>query len=173
VELDRLEAELADLRGAIEAEEVVLAKRGSDLTRVSEQAAQAADQAERASALAAGDFLGETAFRIADLSFESESDRLTEESKRRLDQLAERLEIENTGYFVEIHLRPEDGTSTVLEAARGEAVRRYLHEGGRLPLHAIALIADRAPGETAIRDPNLLETAPSLELIVQRAQPKP
>jgi hypothetical protein len=153
--LERLEQQLAALTLQLDREEELLRQRQEDVAAARDQALLASDNSRLAEATAAGRLFGETVFRLDGLSFEPGSEALTEESRLLLDQLVERLQVEDAGYFLEVRARsgaeaaPEPAA---LDQARAEAIRRYLHEVGGLPLHAMSTLA--APEAAALQPPS-------------------
>jgi len=83
----------------------------------------------------------EAVYIIDELLFAPGSAALTAESRSILDQLAERLRLESSDYHLEVEGHT-DGTGSEranlqLGRERAEAVRRYLHDSGGIPLHSI------------------------------------
>src|SRR5687767_4241238 len=100
--LVRLESELAELEIAIAQEDAAVAASQGRFEEAQATAAQAAEEASRAEAAAAGGLMGEPVFRLDGLRFEPGTAALTSESKILLDQLADRLRAEDVAYYVEI-----------------------------------------------------------------------
>lgn len=124
---------------------------------MSELAEQRTAEAER---LANGELPPEPVFTVDGLSFASGSAELSGETRAQLDQLAERLRIENLRSYLEIYGHP-DGTGERpgdqrLAARRAEAVRRYLHTAGGIPLHHLSVSA--RGGDAAVAGEGSAET---------------
>ena len=107
---------------------------------VVEQAAERALEAER---LARGNLEPEIVYEIDPLPFASGSAALDSSVISALDQLGERLLMENAGYFLEVcgDASGYGGESRRLGAARADAIRRHLYERHGLPLRRIGTIA--------------------------------
>ena len=144
--LERLEQRLHSLHEAIGREAELLTQREREVAGARERALLAGDSSLAAQENVSGRLLGETVYWLEGLRFEGDSAELTGASRALLDQLAERLRIEDAGYFLEVRAGSgESGRADrELSLARAEAVRRYLHVDRGLPLHALSTLA--APG---------------------------
>ena len=171
--IERLKAELAALDAEIDRAGSALAAQQPKIEEARTEAALASELARRAETTAAGSLLGETVFRMEGLRFEPGTAKLTEDARAALDQLADRLRAENAGYFIEVQSR-RAGASPGLEAARAEAVRRYLHDDRGLPLHAVSTLTaiDESPAGGQLEAASVLEALPAedqLAVVVVRA----
>jgi outer membrane protein OmpA-like peptidoglycan-associated protein len=180
--LARLEAQLAALDDEIARRDEALRARAHELDALRSQALLASESVALAEEQARGRLLGETVFRVEGIRFEPASAVLTEASRDLLDQLAERLRMENAGYFLEVQASARESTGGGrLGAARAEAVRRYLHLDRGLPLHAMSTVtapdgARGLAGEALERDPVLepdLEDDPRVAVVVVRPFARP
>jgi outer membrane protein OmpA-like peptidoglycan-associated protein len=137
---------------------------------MSQLAVERAAEAER---LASGEVPPEPVFTVGGLYFASGSAELNGETRAQLDQLAERLRIENLRSYLEIYGHP-DGTGQGagdlrLAGRRAEAVRRYLHTEGGIPLHHLA-VSPRGGGAAAAVDgsPEAPESGHRVVVVVLR-----
>ncbi|HVR28352.1 MAG TPA: hypothetical protein VMS86_02365 [Thermoanaerobaculia bacterium] len=142
--LERLEQRLDSLTEAIDREAQLLSRREERVAATRAQALLAADNARAAEQTTAGGLLGETVYWLQGLPFEADSAELTDRSRALLDQLAERLKMEDAGYYLEVRAGSGQPGGRALDLARAQAVRRYLHVARGLPLHAVRTLA--APG---------------------------
>jgi outer membrane protein OmpA-like peptidoglycan-associated protein len=181
-QVERLEAELAAINDRIAREDEALRERAQEVDALRAQAVLAGEGAMHAAAQAGGQLLGEAVFRVEGLRFEPATAMLTPSSRFLLDQLAERLRVENAGYFLEVQASSSgSGAGGDLGTARAEAVRRYLHVDRGLPLHALSTVtAPRGSpdfaGEEIVYDPVLepeLAHDPRVAVVVVRPFPKP
>ncbi len=110
----------------------------------------ALERATEAMELAAGRLLFEPSFSVEGIFFAPGSTELTREARALLDQLAARLVLENRGSYLEVQGHTDasgsEDDNLLLGQRRAEAVRRYLHEQGGIPLHHISALS---LGETA------------------------
>jgi len=122
-----------------------LSKNEADDTRVSTLAQEALDRAQAAHKLAEGKlvFEAELAGDIATFGFEKT--RLSEESKQKLTEFANRLKAENRNVYIEIQGHTDSSgpkmTNLMLSRQRAEQVRDYLHQEAGIPLHRLAAVA--------------------------------
>ena len=144
--LERLQERADAVTAALDRESEILRRREEEVATARSHALMASDQARVAEATALGRLLGETVFRVEGVRFEPASAELTVESRALLDQLAERLRVEDAGYYLEIQASAVEGEGAPgdLHRVRAETVRRYLHHDGGLPLHVVSTLA--APG---------------------------
>lgn len=140
-----LEENLAQQEEALD----LLDARTSELEAATEGASSLAglalSRAEEATKDAQGALAFEIVYVIDELRFAAGAATLDTSSRSILDQLADRLLAENTGYYLEVQGRASAAAgregSLDLARDRAEAVRRYLHLAKGLPLHHIGAIA--------------------------------
>ena len=124
-------------------------------TRISEQKGQiettsrtaqdALNRALEAGKLAEGKFLFEVVMSDADVRFPFDRAELSDEGRRHLDELAQRLKQDDRNVFIEIQghtdwVGPKEYNEQLGEE-RAEAVRLYLNREHALPLHRMSVIS--------------------------------
>ena len=133
------EAERAAARSA-----ALLAESEEELDGAAALAHLALTRAREAEVLARGRLAGEVVYVIDDLRFAPGSTTLTPESRSILDQLAERLLLEDAGYYLELQGHADAAGSAqanlLTGGERAQAVRLYLHARG-IPLHRIGAVS--------------------------------
>lgn len=110
-------------------------------------------RAREAKAAARGSLLLETVYVIDKIRFPPGSAALDDRARSVLDQLAERLRVEDAGYYIEVQGHA-DGLGSEeddlrLGRERAEAVRHYLHREKGLPLHRIDAVSLGSGGAAA------------------------
>lgn len=128
---------------------VTLDARTSELEAAAEGASSLAglalSRAEEVTEEAQDPMAFEIVYVIDEVRFASGAATLDPPSRSILDQLADRLLAENSGYYLEVQGRASAAVgregSLGLARDRAEAVRRYLHLAKGLPLHHIGAIA--------------------------------
>jgi outer membrane protein OmpA-like peptidoglycan-associated protein len=156
-DVSRLTAPLAVSEESLASQELRLVASAGDLERVAARAHhnaqqlsvvedvvyQAEQRAVEAERKAIGSMERDVVYEIDDFPFAPGSAALEERSLSILDQLGERLLVENSGYYLEIcgEATGDGADGRRLAAARAEAIRRHLHERHSLPLRRISTIA--------------------------------
>jgi outer membrane protein OmpA-like peptidoglycan-associated protein len=109
------------------------------------QAGQARSRADQAYDLARGKLLYTVVISEVAGTFALSSADLTDEARRKLDELAGRLKAENAGVYLEIQGHTDssgpDEFNLVLGQRRAEAVRQYLNAAHGIPLHKMSVIS--------------------------------
>ena len=95
--------------------------------------------------LAEGKFLFEVVMSDADVRFPFDRAELSDEGRRHLDELAQRLKQDDRNVFIEIQghtdwVGPKEYNEQLGEE-RAEAVRLYLNREHALPLHRMSVIS--------------------------------
>jgi outer membrane protein OmpA-like peptidoglycan-associated protein len=118
--------------------------------QASRTALEALQRAQEAGKLAEGKFLYETVLTDEKVNFGFDTSDLSPEAEAALDQFAQQIANENTNVYVEIQGHTDsvgsDKYNEELGLLRAEAVRRYLSQAHKFPLHRINVISY---GETA------------------------
>lgn len=126
-----------------------LARNEIEAGQVSTTAREALQRAQQAGKLAEGKFVFETTLTDEVANFAFQDAQLNAAARRQLDEFANRLKAENRGAFIEIQGHTDSsGPAEVnqrLSRERAMAVRDYLHQEAKIPLHLLA-VADY--GET-------------------------
>lgn len=156
--------------GALEQQYVAVGALASTnagrLAATSELVERADQRAVEAELMARGSLDRDVVFELDDVPFASSSAALTETSRSWLDQLGERLRMEDSGYFLEIC----GGGSERLGRARAEAIRRHLYEHHGLPLWRMNTVAgDCAPSPDGSAEPQ----PTGARIAVVRQAPRP
>jgi outer membrane protein OmpA-like peptidoglycan-associated protein len=122
-----------------------LAAQQARLEQAAELARLAGERAREAEQAARGQLPLAPAYTVEGVSFASGGDRLSPEAVAILDQLAARLALEDQATVLEIQGHTDDRGGTEqnlrLGRSRAEAVRRYLHTAGAVPLHTMQVIS--------------------------------
>lgn len=161
-----VDSELESARKRVEAGEKVLAESGLRLTlvqellkghgerlalneieddKVSTTAREALERAMQAGKLAEGKLVFEATLTDEVENFSFQDAKLGEAARRQLDAFANRLKAENRGAFIEIQghtdsIGPAEANLR-LSRERAMAVRDYLHQEAKIPLHLLAVAA--------------------------------
>jgi len=112
---------------------------------ISKTAQEALQRASEAGKLSEGKFLYETVLTDDKVKFGFNKKELSKEAKAALDDFANKIATENKGVYVEIQGHTDnvgsDKYNEELGLARAEAVRRYLSQEHKFPLHRINVIS--------------------------------
>lgn len=149
-ELERVEIAAPEAAASLEqqeAEAIELAAaagdRDSDIRETAALAHQALERARRADALAGGRPAAEIVYTIDDIRFAPGTAELNRSSRAVLDQLADRLELEDSEFHLEIqgHTDASGSERANLEMSRerAQAVESYLREQG-LTAHRLEIV---------------------------------
>jgi outer membrane protein OmpA-like peptidoglycan-associated protein len=145
------EAKLADLETEVESQQRELRETGQRLDSVADTASQAQrtgegarSRADEAFDLAKGKLLYKVVLSDVAGTFEFDSDALSDDARRKLDQLAGRLKKENQDVYLEIEGHTDsigkESYNLGLGWRRAEAVRRHLNEQQGIPLFRMSVI---------------------------------
>jgi peptidoglycan-associated lipoprotein len=111
----------------------------------SKTAQEALQRAVDAGKLAEGRLLSETVLTDDKVKFGFNAAKLSKTAQEALDQFAEQLKSQNQGVYIEIQGHTDNVGSTKyneqLGLQRAEAVRRYLNQQQKFPLHRINVIS--------------------------------
>ena len=132
------------VRDQVAAEDVRVGQVDTHVTQVEGTARDALDRANAAHKLAEGKFLYQVTLSDDSVKFPVDVHALSPEAEARLNELAERLKMENQNVYLEIQGHT-DSTGTKdhndkLGEARAEAVRKYLNQQG-VALNRMATIS--------------------------------
>jgi len=117
----------------------------------------------------------ETIYALDDFRFAPGSAELSSESRAILDQLIERLSLELSPYRIEVHGHTDatgnEAGNLQLGQRRADAIRRYLHDAGDIPLHLTATVshADRQPAGDNQTAQGRAQNRRAVVLILRRA----
>lgn len=139
-----------EVQGQVEEAQTRLDTHDRQIGETSRTAQEALQRAQEAGKLAQGKLLYETVLTDEKVKFGFDTSDLSPEAEAALDQFAEQLKGENKGVYIEIQGHTDSvGSETYNEELgllRAEAVRRYLSQHHKFPLHRINVISY---GETA------------------------
>jgi peptidoglycan-associated lipoprotein len=139
-----------DVQGQVEEAQTRLDTHDRQIGETSRTAQEALKRAQDAGKLAEGKFLYETVLTDEKVKFGFDTSDLSPEAKAALDEFAQQIANENKNVYVEIQGHTDSVGSEKyneeLGLLRAEAVRRYLSQAHKFPLHRINIISY---GETA------------------------
>lgn len=139
-----------DVQGQVEEAQTRLDTHDRQIGETSRTAQEALKRAQDAGKLAEGKFLYETVLTDEKVKFGFDTSDLSPEAKAALDGFAQQIANENKNVYVEIQGHTDsvgsDKYNEELGLLRAEAVRRYLSQAHKFPLHRINIISY---GETA------------------------
>lgn len=148
--VDQVEGQVEEAQVRIDKHDKRLSTHDKQIGEASKTAQEALQRATEAGKLAEGKFLYETVLTDEKVKFGSDSSDLSPEAKAAIDQFAEQIAAQNKGVYVEIQGHTDSVGSEKyneeLGLLRAEAVRRYLSQAHKFPLHRINVISY---GETA------------------------
>jgi outer membrane protein OmpA-like peptidoglycan-associated protein len=134
-----------DVQGQVEEAQTRLDTHDQQIGETSRTAQEALKRAQDAGKLAEGKFLYETVLTDEKVKFGFDMSELSPEAQAALDQFAEQLKGENRNVYVEIQGHTDsvgsDNYNEELGLLRAEAVRRYLSQAHKFPLHRINIIS--------------------------------
>ncbi|MDP2834498.1 MAG: OmpA family protein [Pseudomonadota bacterium] len=122
-----------------------LTRNESDIAQISRTAQEALERAAAAGKLAAGKMAYEVVLSEDKVKFGASKTLLSTEAMRALAEFAGKIKAENRSVFIEVQGHT-DGTGSAavnqkIGQQRADAVLRYLHTKGGLPLHRLSAIS--------------------------------
>jgi len=139
-----------EVQGQVEEAQTRLNTHDQQIGEASRTAQEALQRAQEAGKLAQGKLLYETVLTDEKVKFGFDTSDLSPEAKAALDEFASQLASQNKGVYIEIQGHTDsvgsDNYNEELGLLRAEAVRRYLSQQHKFPLHRINVISY---GETA------------------------
>lgn len=139
-----------EVQGQVEEAQTRLNTHDQQIGEASRTAQEALQRAQEAGKLAQGKLLYETVLTDEKVKFGFDTSELSPEAKAALDEFASQLATQNKGVYIEIQGHTDsvgsDKYNEELGLLRAEAVRRYLSQQHKFPLHRINVISY---GETA------------------------
>jgi outer membrane protein OmpA-like peptidoglycan-associated protein len=134
-----------DVQGQVEQAQTRLNTHDQQIGDVSKTAQDALRRAQEAGKLAEGKFLYETVLTDDKVKFAVDTADLSPEGQAAIDEFAAQLKTENKNVYVEIQGHTDsvgsDKYNEELGLLRAEAVRRYLSQAHKFPLHRINIIS--------------------------------
>lgn len=134
-----------EVQGQVEEAQTRLDTHDRQIGETSRTAQEALKRAQDAGKLAEGKFLYETVLTDEKVKFGFDMSELSPQAQAALDQFAEQLKGENKNVYVEIQGHTDsvgsDNYNEELGLLRAEAVRRYLSQAHKFPLHRINIIS--------------------------------
>jgi len=122
-----------------------LTKNEADIAQVSRTAQEALERAAAAGKLAAGKMAYEVVLSEDKVKFGASKTLLSTEAMRALAEFAAKIKAENRSVFIEVQGHTDSiGSAAVnqkIGQQRADAVLRYLHTKGGLPLHRLSAIS--------------------------------
>jgi outer membrane protein OmpA-like peptidoglycan-associated protein len=148
--VDKVEGQVEEAQTRLDTHQKRIEKNEQQIGEASKTAQEALQRAMDAGKLAEGKLLYETVLTDEKVKFGFDTSELSPEAKAALDEFAARLKAENQGVYIEIQGHTDSVGSEKyneeLGLLRAEAVRRYLSQEHKFPLHRINVISY---GETA------------------------
>jgi peptidoglycan-associated lipoprotein len=134
-----------EVQGQVEEAQTRLDTHDTQIGEASRTAQEALKRAQDAGKLAEGKFLYETVLTDEKVKFGFDTSDLSPEAEAALDEFANQLKGDNRNVYVEIQGHTDSvGSETYNEELgllRAEAVRRYLSQQHKFPLHRINIIS--------------------------------
>ncbi len=139
-----------EVEGQVEEAQTRIGRNEQQIGEVSRTAQEALQRAQEAGKLAEGKLLYETVLTDDKVKFGFDVAQLSPEAQAALDTFANQLVQEGRGVYIEIQGHTDatgaEAYNEELGLERAEAVRRYLSQQHKFPLHRINVISY---GETA------------------------
>ncbi len=134
-----------DVQGQVEEAQTRLDTHDQQIGETSRTAQEALKRAQDAGKLAEGKFLYETVLTDEKVKFGFDTSDLSPEAKAAVDEFAQQIATENKNVYLEIQGHTDSVGSEKyneeLGLLRAEAVRRYLSQAHKFPLHRINIIS--------------------------------
>lgn len=134
-----------EVQGQVEEAQTRLDTHDRQIGETSRTAQEALKRAQDAGKLAEGKFLYETVLTDEKVKFGFDTSDLSPEAKAAVDEFAQQIANENKNVYVEIQGHTDSVGSEKyneeLGLLRAEAVRRYLSQAHKFPLHRINIIS--------------------------------
>lgn len=134
-----------EVQGQVEEAQTRLDTHDQQIGETSRTAQEALRRAQEAGKLAEGKFLYETVLTDEKVKFGFDTSDLSPEAEAALDEFANQLKGDNRNVYVEIQGHTDSVGSEKyneeLGLLRAEAVRRYLSQQHKFPLHRINIIS--------------------------------
>lgn len=134
-----------EVQGQVEEAQTRLDTHDQQIGETSRTAQEALRRAQEAGKLAEGKFLYETVLTDEKVKFGFDTSDLSPEAEAALDEFANQLKGDNRNVYVEIQGHTDsvgsENYNEELGLLRAEAVRRYLSQQHKFPLHRINIIS--------------------------------
>lgn len=134
-----------EVQGQVEEAQTRLDTHDRQIGETSRTAQEALKRAQEAGKLAEGKFLYETVLTDEKVKFGFDTSDLSPEAEAALDEFANQLKGDNRNVYVEIQGHTDsvgsESYNEELGLLRAEAVRRYLSQQHKFPLHRINIIS--------------------------------
>jgi len=144
-QVEQAQTRLTDHDQRLKSQDSKLQAHEQQMGEISKTAQDALQRAAAAGKLAEGKFLYETVLTDDKVKFGFDKKELSPEAKAALDEFAAKLAAENQGVYIEIQGHTDSVGSEKyneeLGLMRAEAVRRYLSQQHKFPLHRVNVIS--------------------------------
>jgi len=144
-QVEQAQTKLTDHDQHLATHDQTLQSHEQQMGQISKTAQDALDRAQAAGKLAEGKLLYETVLTDDKVKFGSGKKVLSKEAKAALDEFANQIKSENQAVYIEIQGHTDNvGSKQYNEALgekRAEAVRIYLNQEHKFPLHRINVIS--------------------------------
>jgi len=144
-QVEQAQTKLTDHDQRLATHDQTLQSHEQQMGQISKTAQDALDRAQAAGKLAEGKLLYETVLTDDKVKFGSGKKVLSKEAKAALDEFANQIKSENQAVYIEIQGHTDNvGSKQYNEALgekRAEAVRIYLNQEHKFPLHRINVIS--------------------------------
>ena len=148
--VDEVQGQVEEAQTRLNTHDRQIGEHDRRIGETSRTAQEALQRAQEAGKLAQGKLLYETVLTDEKVKFGFDTSDLSPEAKAALDEFASQLASQNKGVFIEIQGHTDsvgsENYNEELGLLRAEAVRRYLSQQHKFPLHRINVISY---GETA------------------------
>ena len=160
--VDEVQGQVEQTQTRLNTHENKLTQHDQQIGDISKTAQEALDRAQQAGKLAQGKFLYETVLTDEKVKFGFDTSDLSPEAQAALDEFASQLKTENKNVYIEIQGHTDNVGSEKyneeLGLLRAEAVRRYLNQEHKFPLHRINVIVTTAMFRGRCRSGNVAFT---------------
>lgn len=144
-QVEQAQTKLGEHDQHLQTHDQTLQAHEQQMGQISQTAQDALNRATEAGKLAEGKFLYETVLTDDKVKFGFARKELSKEAKAALDEFANKIATDNQGVYVEIQGYTDNvGSKTYNESLaekRAEAVRLYLNQEHKFPLHRINVIS--------------------------------